>query len=103
QVIERQNGLRQLRMNIIVPVAIWCMAILLWGIHAMRNGPIPWGIVMIVGAVALPYPVIRVILNRMSSNEEREVREVLTAFLAGHKTGLFNGGSRRTREGQGSE
>jgi hypothetical protein len=89
QLIQRQNGLRQLRMNLIFPLLIWFFAGLAWGMHQISNQRPFWGSILIALSVALVPPTFSVIINRMDGNERRETREVLSAFLAGYKTGIF--------------
>jgi hypothetical protein len=48
-----------------------------------------WGISLITGSTILFFAVIAATVDRMRSNDWREVREVLTAFLAGYETGAF--------------
>ena len=90
QLIQRQIGLRQLRMNLAFPMIIWFIAGLGWGIHQICNGDHFWGVILVAVSVSLVIPVFIMIINRMDSNERREVREVLSAFLAGYRMGLFD-------------
>jgi len=60
-----------------------------WGVHNIPNDNCLWGITLIVVSISLVLPTFLMIVNRRDSNERRGVREVLTAFLAGHQTGLF--------------
>lgn len=76
-------------MNMTFPIIIWFTVGITWGIHNIANGVRFWGITLIVVSISLALPTFLMIVNRMDSNERREVREVLTAFLAGHKAGLF--------------
>ncbi len=89
-VIQRQSALRQLRMNLIFPMLIWFGAGLGWGIWCFYNNLLVWGIVLIALSIALVILTLSMIINRMNSNEYREVREVLAAFLAGYTTGMFD-------------
>ncbi len=90
QLIQRQIGLRQLRMNLAFPIIIWFIAGLGWGIHQIRNNDQFWGIILVAVSMSFVIPVFIMIMNRMDSNERREVREVLSAFLAGYRTGIFD-------------
>lgn len=90
QLIQRQIGLRQLRMNMTFPIIIWFGVGIAWGIHNIANQDLFWGITLIVVSISLAMPTFLMIINRMDSNEQREVREVLAAFLVGHKTGMFD-------------
>lgn len=90
QLIQRQIGLRQLRMNMTFPIIIWFVVGVAWGIQRIINSDAIWGIALIVVSLLLAIPTFLMIINRMDSNEKREVREVLVAFLAGYKTGLFD-------------
>ncbi len=90
QVIQRQIGLRQLRMNLTFPMIIWFFAGFGWGIHQISSSDHLWGIILIAVSVLLVIPAFIMIVDRMDSNERREVREVLSAFLAGYRMGLFD-------------
>ncbi|MCP4368794.1 MAG: hypothetical protein GY797_11880 [Deltaproteobacteria bacterium] len=89
QTIQRQSSLRQLRMNLLPAVTIWAVAGIAWGIYLVNVQVSGWGYGLIVGTLILWVPIVRSISNRMNRNEKRETREVLTAFLAGYKKGLF--------------
>jgi len=89
QLIQRQSSLRQLRMNLIPAVTILSIVGVGWGIRAINNTMPVWGYGLAISSVILWFPIVATIINRMNRNEEREVREVLTAFLAGYKKGLF--------------
>jgi hypothetical protein len=89
QLIQRQSSLRQLRMNLIPAVTILSIVGVGWGIRAINNTMPVWGYGLAISSVILWFPIVVTIINRMHRNEEREVREVLTAFLAGYKKGLF--------------
>jgi hypothetical protein len=90
QLIQRQIGLRQLRMNMIFPVIIWFAVGIAWGIYDIFKRDLSWGITLIIVSISLVIPTFRMIVNRMDSNERREVREVLAAFLVGYKAGMFD-------------
>src|SRR2546428_12064123 len=83
QLIQRQIGLRQLRMNMTFPLVIWFGVGIAWGIHNITNRDLFWRITLIVISISLVIPTFLMIVNRMDSNERREVREVLAAFLVG--------------------
>jgi hypothetical protein len=89
QLIQRQIGLRQLRMNMTFPILIWFGVGIAWGIHEIASRDLFWGTTLIVVSISLVAPTFLMIVNRMDSNERREVREVLSAFLVGHKAGMF--------------
>jgi hypothetical protein len=89
QSIQRQIGLRQLRMNMTFPIIIWLSVGIAWGIHGITNRNRFWGVTLIVVSVSLVIPTFLMIVNRMDSNERREVREVLAAFLVGYRAGMF--------------
>src|SRR5215213_1125210 len=75
QLIQRQIGLRQLRMNMTFPVIIWFVVGIAWGIHSITNGDLFWGVSLIVISISVVIPTFLMIINRMDSNERREVRE----------------------------
>ncbi len=99
QIVQRQISLRQLRMNMIPSIMIWLAAAVLWGtVYAIDVQPL-WGGALIIGSILGAIATISVLLNRMNDNEKREVRETLTAFLAGCKTGVFENGKLAARFG----
>jgi len=84
-VIQRQSGLRQLRMSLLPVIWIWCAIVCFW---PPAEGSRPWwwiGVIVLVG-----FTLTMVTRNRMKANERREVREVLTALVAGSATGTFD-------------
>ena len=87
--LQRQSGLRQLRLNLIPVFIIWIVAGICWGIHIIYNYDVLWGSILIGGSIGIGYSLIRILVNRMNSHERREVREVLTAFIAGCHSDLF--------------
>lgn len=90
QLIQRQSSLRQLRMNMTCPLFIWFGAGVAWGIFHLTDRNLLWGISLLATSISLVIPTFLMVVNRMDSNERREVREVLTAFLAGYKVGMFD-------------
>lgn len=90
QLIQRQGGLRQLRMNMTFPILIWFATGIAWGIYEIANKELFWGISLLVVSALLLLPTFLILVNRMDSNERREVREVLSAFLVGYKAGMFD-------------
>ena len=86
--IQRQSGLRQLRMNLLPSIFIWGGVGIGWGLKMAYEGN-GLGIVLLIAALVFGWIFARLNINRMRSNEWREVREVLTAFLAGYRTGAF--------------
>ena len=86
--IGRQGGLRQLRMNLVPALTIWLIVGIAWGIASIPNTP-AWGYALLTGSVVVWFLVVWTIVKRMKRNEIREVREVLTGFLAGYEKGLF--------------
>ncbi len=88
QTIQRQSSLRQLRMNLIPSITIWAIAGVMWGLRLIASVP-AWGYALAIGSAIAWLLIVGTIVNRMNSNERREVREVLTAFLAGFKKGAF--------------
>jgi hypothetical protein len=89
---ERQSSLRQLRGNLILPIFIWIMDGIGWGISSIKNGVLPWGVSLVIFSVLLGFITLKITLTRMYNNEVREIREVLTGFLAGYRTGVFDTG-----------
>lgn len=87
--LKRQSSLRQLRINLLPSLVIWCGAGIGWGIRYWLNRETGMGVGLIVGSVVLAAVFMVVTINRARSNERREVREVLTAFLAGYQSGAF--------------
>jgi hypothetical protein len=89
QQIQRQTSLRELRMNLFPAATIWLGAGVGWGIRLLVDGLVAWGCALIVGSALLWFLIVRTLYNRMKRNEQRETREVLTAFWAGYRNGLF--------------
>jgi hypothetical protein len=88
--VNRQSSIRQLRLNLIPAVALWLIAGILWGANLLSGPDRGSGIFIIIGSIILAILIVYTLVNRMNKNEEREAREVQTAFLAGYHTGLFN-------------
>jgi hypothetical protein len=87
--IQRQSGLRQLRLNLIPVIFIWIVVGICWGIRISFSNDILSGSILLVGSLVFGILLIRILINRMNSHERREVREVLTAFIAGCQSGTF--------------
>ena len=87
---ERQSSLRQLRGNLILPIFIWVVNGIGWGIRSVNNGTLAWGISLISFSVIIGFISLKATITRMYNNEEREIREILTGFLAGYKVGVFD-------------
>lgn len=83
--IQRQASLRQLRNNLLPSLVIWFAVGIVWGIQQLSDGATAQGIAGLVFSVALFIPILLNTINRAQSNEEREVREVLTAFVSGYR------------------
>ncbi len=94
QTIQRQSGLRQLRMNMLPSAIIWFAAGIGWGWSMINNGIQQWGIALIIFSPVFLILFFLVTINRMKSNDQRETRETLSAFLAGYKAGLFKNQNR---------
>jgi hypothetical protein len=86
---ERQSSLRQIRRNLIFPILIWLTVGVLWGVNTINAGQPAWGISLILLSTLVFIFTLRATLARMYTNETREVRRFLIAFLAGYKTGIF--------------
>lgn len=87
---NRQNSLRMLREYLLVPVLIWFLVGICFGVSSLIGGFTAWGIVLIAISIVLTLLVIVGLVNKMYGNRKREVRTVLMAFLAGYQQGLFN-------------
>jgi hypothetical protein len=86
--IQRQSGLRQLRVNLLPSILIWAFAGYFWGIQYLPGNAVLrfWGTLIYIFVSVL---IIAITIERARSNEKREVREVLTAFVAGYQAGTF--------------
>jgi len=100
--IHRQIALRQLRMNLFIPLVIWMINGIIFGLVVIlqwQQWNKLWGILLIFLLVILTPVIWKNLKDRMDSNEEREVREVISAFLAGFhsnslkKTSISRAGS----------
>jgi hypothetical protein len=88
-VIQRQSGLRQLRISLMPGLFIWFLAGVVWGIQEIAKNAVTLGIIIVLGSAVLFLAITIMTINRARSNEWREVREVLTAFAAGYEKGSF--------------
>lgn len=86
---QRQSGIHQLRRNLFTPLIIWLINGIIWGITFTIGEKYIWGITLISIALILFIVLANYIILRLNKNEEREVREILTAFVAGYKKGIF--------------
>ena len=99
----REGAFRQLRMNLIGSIVIWGCAGILWGwkilsqassIYQIYGNDVliskEWGYLLII--LSLFTTILLVVFQRklMDRHEQREVREILTSFLAGYSAGIFN-------------
>jgi len=85
EIMVRETSMRQLRLNLLHTVTVWALASVGWGTKLLSNHLFGWGIILLIIPVLAWYPLCQSLINRMRSNEEREVREVLSAFLATFK------------------
>jgi len=99
----REGAYRQLRMNLIGSIVIWGLAGILWGLtllfqannaYQINENSVfigkEWAWILITVSIVIPPYLISNLRKLMDKHEQREVREVLTAFLAGFKTGIFD-------------
>ncbi len=89
QISQRQSSLRQLRMNLLPAATIWMIVGIAWGRNYLINDLPVWGYGLIIGSSLFWLLIMLTMIDRMNRNERRETREILTAFLAGYKQGLF--------------
>lgn len=87
--IQRQSSLRQLRINLLPALFIWCAAGLSWGVQQMMVSATAEGLGVVAVSLILFFPIVALTINRARNNEWREVREVLTAFGVGYRKGAF--------------
>lgn len=83
--IQRQASLRQLRINLLVPLFIWWIVGITFGIHRWSGGSTFEGIAVVALSTVLFFAILLNTINRAQSNEAREVREVLTAFVSDYQ------------------
>jgi len=86
---ERQSSLRQIRRNLIFPILVWLTVGVVWGVNTINAGQSAWGMGLILLSALVSVFTLRVTLARMYTNETREVRRFLIAFLVGYKAGIF--------------
>ncbi|MBN8656752.1 MAG: hypothetical protein J0M11_13535 [Anaerolineae bacterium] len=87
--IQRQSGLRQLRMNLLPGIVTWMFTGAYWGWEIHNDFSQAWGISVILFSITLGVFIFLNTLNRMENNNKREARETIAAFLIGCETGLF--------------
>jgi hypothetical protein len=98
----REGAYRQLRMNLIGSIVIWGIAGISWGLvlllpasttYAINGDSIiiakEWSWLLLGLSILVPTYLISKLLTMMDKHERREVREILTTFLSGYKTGIF--------------
>jgi prepilin signal peptidase PulO-like enzyme (type II secretory pathway) len=98
----REGAYRQLRMNLAGSVAIWGVAGVLWGSKFLSEPNFlneitgtnilinnVWAIALIISSIIACSYLIAILRRLMDKHEQREVREILTSFLAGYKMGIF--------------
>ena len=95
EIIVREISIRQLRLNLLHTVTVWALAGIGWGIKLINQQTLIWGIILLAVSVFTWYPLCQTLINRMNSNEKREVREVLSAFLAAFKAKKIMDGIRK--------
>ncbi|MBI9050893.1 MAG: hypothetical protein JEZ00_15840 [Anaerolineaceae bacterium] len=88
--IQRQSSLRQLRINLLPALFIWLLVGIGWGVQSIDQNAIVPGKIIIVMSVLIYIIFSAITINRARSNEQREVREVLTAFGASYKKNQEN-------------
>jgi hypothetical protein len=99
----REGAYRQLRMNLIGSMLIWGVAGTLWGLVLLSQAGTSyainginlvitreWSGSLIALSVLLPVFLVSNLLTMMDKHERREVREILTTFLAGYRSGAFD-------------
>jgi hypothetical protein len=99
----REGAYRQLRMNLIGAVVILGFAGVHWGQTLLRDPnvivlstgqSVPVGNtgawILLVFSISFSIFFVVVLKRLMDRHEQREVREILTTFLAGYKTGIFH-------------
>ena len=87
--IQRQSSLRQLRINLLPAYFIWLATGISWGGWCIKTSSRVLGWELIGISILLFALIAGITIERAISNERREVREVLTAFESGYRTGLF--------------
>jgi uncharacterized membrane protein (DUF485 family) len=80
--IQRQSSLRQLRINLLPALFIWLLVGIGWGIQIVIKNTVVSGLIIIALSLLLFILISVITIDRAKSNEQREVREVLTAFGA---------------------
>lgn len=90
QHIERQRNIALFRRNLISPLIIWGITGIVWGINEVLLGIVGWGWVFIVISLILSWVSTVSTVKRMHHGVRVEIRETLSAFLAGYKLGVFS-------------
>jgi hypothetical protein len=83
--IQRQSSLRQLRINLLPALFIWLLVGIGWGIQIIIKNTVVSGLIIIALSLLLFILISVITIDRAKSNEQREVREVLTAFGASYR------------------
>jgi len=90
QRLDRNNNLALFRRNLVLPILIWMLTGIGWGIWMINTDIRGWGLLLISASVVVCVLAIRTIVERMRSGEETVVREALNGFVAGYRIGLFD-------------
>lgn len=88
QIVSRQNGLLQLRTNLVFPIILWTIVGVSWGIQIRVSFPTA-GLFLIIFAIISGLILFTSNLNRKHANNIREVRETMASFLSGYGSGKF--------------
>ena len=99
EILVREISIRQLRLNLLHTVTVWALAGIGWGIRLINNQILEWGMVLLTVSILAWYPLCQSLINRMRSNEEREVREVLSAFLVTYKANKLVANEKKHQKG----
>lgn len=93
--VEQEVSRKRLRTNLFLSIFLWLVTGIIWGIWIILFGSLVWGIVLIVFTLVIFYSILVTNLRRVSKTDKLEVKEVLNAFLAAHKVGMFEKGNIR--------
>lgn len=86
---DRQSNFALFRRNLLLPIFLWLITGVSWGITFIGQGRPLWGVLLTAITIAGWFFAVKTTVKRLHDGESRETREVLLGFLAGYKAKMF--------------
>ena len=94
QKVQRHADLGLFRRNLVVPLIIWGLAGIFWGISNLLQGFASWGSLLIILSALFSWLSINSAITRLHNSNYVETRDVLLGFIVGYNLGLQNKSSK---------